>query len=149
MTPTQRQCAAVVLQDISGRILAVQHNYGQRFWGVPGGIVERGETPMQAAQREALEEVGLSVEVTRLIGVYLLQGGGWPDILAFVFSGEGNGEPRIVNPDEIAAVRWLPPDQFPSPVLPDVEAALEDFRAGRVGVVRNVQRKMQLSPLTI
>lgn len=126
----------------------MQHAYGQQFWGVPGGVVEIGETPMQAARRETLEEVGTDVEITGVVGLYLLQGGGWPDILAFVFSGNLLGEPRIVNPDEIARLAWFRPDAFPEPILPDVEAALEDLGANRMGVVRAVQRKIQMAPLT-
>ena len=127
----------------------MQHAYGQQFWGVPGGVVEVGETPVQAAERETLEEVGANVKITGLIGMYLLQGGGWPDILAFVFSGEVMSEPHIVNPNEIAHMAWINPGDYPEPILPDIKAALEDLKARRTGVVRNVQRKIRMAPLTL
>lgn len=83
---TPRQCAACVILNGAGQVLLVQQNYGARFWGVPGGVVDPGETAPQAAVREAAEEAGIAVELTGVIGLYELRGGGWPDVLAHVFS---------------------------------------------------------------
>lgn len=55
--------------DDSGRVL-LQRRGDSNMWGFPGGAVELGETPQQAAVREAKEETGLDVSAGRVIGVY-------------------------------------------------------------------------------
>ena len=39
-------------------------------WSIPGGMLELGETLRQGAEREALEETGLAVRATELLGVF-------------------------------------------------------------------------------
>ena len=39
-------------------------------WSIPGGLLELGETIRQGAEREALEETGLVVCATELLGVF-------------------------------------------------------------------------------
>lgn len=39
-------------------------------WSIPGGMLELGETLRQGAEREALEETGLAVHATELLGVF-------------------------------------------------------------------------------
>jgi 8-oxo-dGTP pyrophosphatase MutT (NUDIX family) len=53
----------------SSEILLVQHTY-QPHWFLPGGRVERYETPEAAARREAAEEVGATLGDLRLFGLY-------------------------------------------------------------------------------
>ena len=56
----------------NGRVLLVKRGHPplQGEWSIPGGALEVGETLREAAAREALEETGLGVEATELLGVY-------------------------------------------------------------------------------
>lgn len=58
----------VVVLDDAARMLLVRHAEGND-WTTPGGMVEPGETPADAAVRETWEETGLIVEPTRVLAV--------------------------------------------------------------------------------
>jgi len=61
-------CSAAIF-DEQGRILLTRRaDNGQ--WCLPGGRMESGESVAEACEREVLEETGLTVRVTRLVGVY-------------------------------------------------------------------------------
>ena len=59
--------AGVIIVNDEGQILLVQRGHHPQIgrWTVPGGRLEPGETPEQAAVREALEETGLHVRLER------------------------------------------------------------------------------------
>ncbi len=46
------------------------HRRDKDLWNLPGGKVEDGEAPWQAAEREVEEEVGVKAQVLALIGIY-------------------------------------------------------------------------------
>jgi 8-oxo-dGTP pyrophosphatase MutT (NUDIX family) len=59
----------VAIRDAESRVL-LAHHVETNLWGLPGGTIEPGETPADAAVREAWEETGLLVRLTRLVGVF-------------------------------------------------------------------------------
>ena len=65
----QLPSASVAIRDARGCVLLARHSEGDR-WVLPGGAIEPGETPADAAVREAWEETGCLVRLTRLIGVF-------------------------------------------------------------------------------
>jgi ADP-ribose pyrophosphatase YjhB (NUDIX family) len=70
MSPTIRIRAAGILVH-EGRILLVRHEKGGRsYWLLPGGGVDFGETVAEGLKREFMEEVGLEVEVGKLVMVH-------------------------------------------------------------------------------
>ncbi len=55
--------------DEAGRVLLVRHAGHVDGWGVLGGAVDVGESPAGAAVREAREEIGVDIELVRLLDV--------------------------------------------------------------------------------
>jgi 8-oxo-dGTP pyrophosphatase MutT (NUDIX family) len=61
--------AAVAIHDDQMRLLLCLHA-DRSMWVAPGGLIEPGEQPADAAVRETWEETGLLVEITGILGVY-------------------------------------------------------------------------------
>lgn len=62
--------SVVVISDEKGRILLQQRRHPEGAWGLPGGLMELGESTEEVARREVLEETGLTVGKLNLINVY-------------------------------------------------------------------------------
>jgi 8-oxo-dGTP pyrophosphatase MutT (NUDIX family) len=60
---------AAVIRDSSGRLLLQEKSSGEG-WSLPAGAIEPGESPEQAVEREVLEETGLVVAPTEVLGVF-------------------------------------------------------------------------------
>jgi len=109
---------AVLVRDDSGRLLLVRSSdFAQ--WQTVGGAIEVGESPAAAAKREAREEIGVDVVITRLIDCV-----GGPDFRATYPNGDEvayvsmvyearieNGVPRP-DMDEVTEIAWFADDEI-------------------------------------
>ncbi|HLI14837.1 MAG TPA: NUDIX domain-containing protein [Acidimicrobiales bacterium] len=68
-------CAGAVLVEGEALLLVRRRNPpGRGRWSLPGGRVEAGETPAQAAARELYEETGIDAAIGDLLGTAVLAG---------------------------------------------------------------------------
>ena len=100
--------AHVLATDAAGRVLAVRTTYLGPGWMLPGGRVEHGETPHEAAGRETREETGLEVTVDRLVLVDARPG---RDV-SFIFAGRVVGGTLDPQFGEIAEAGWIARDEI-------------------------------------
>ncbi|WP_313811833.1 NUDIX domain-containing protein [Glutamicibacter sp.] len=88
------------------------------YWATgAAGHVEAGESVHQAACREAFEELGVELQPGDLASLTVLHRA--PDRVDFFFRCTSwSGQPRLMEPDKAAALRWFPVDELPTPMVP-------------------------------
>jgi 8-oxo-dGTP pyrophosphatase MutT (NUDIX family) len=118
-------CGALVVNDAGEILLQRRRDTGQ--WALPMGKQELGETPSQCAVRETLEETGVRVEITGILGVYSDPG----HIVAYddgeirqeweltLLARPVDGEPTAN--DEASEVRWYRPEAL---AMLDIHASM-------------------------
>lgn len=106
--------AGVVMRDPErGVLLLWRHRFITDTWGweIPAGGIDPGETPVQAAEREAIEESGWRPVRLRRLGAYAPSNGVTDQIFhLFVADGATHvGDP--VDSFESERIGWVPVDQ--------------------------------------
>ncbi|MBK5223538.1 MAG: NUDIX hydrolase [Acidimicrobiia bacterium] len=122
-SPSYTVGAICRIERADGRVLLIEQRYRRR-WGLPGGLLARGERADDAVRREVREEVGLEIE---LIGEPLVVVDPAPRRVDVVFravpqSNAGLDDLEPCSP-EIASVRWFRPDDLPD-LQPETAGAL-------------------------
>jgi 8-oxo-dGTP diphosphatase len=122
--------AAVILLQDNQIALIERHRSGLHYFTFPGGHVDPGETPEQAAVREAREELGLEVSIQRLVAEIWWHDQPQYHYLAEITGGEfgtGTGE-EILHPlpkNGSYHPVWVPVQNLLDlPVLPHVLAEM-------------------------
>jgi len=109
--------ASAFVLDPAGRLLMIRRT-DSGLYALPGGRHELGETMTETAVRETLEETGVTIEVTDLIGIYsdpahvvAFSDGEVRQEFSICFRARPvSGQPRPS--DESSEVRWIPRDQL-------------------------------------
>lgn len=113
ISPSFTVGAMCIIEREDGSILLVRHSYRDR-WGVPGGLLQRGEDVETGARREVYEEVGLMIE---LLGEPAVVVDPEPQRVDVVFRCRPaiGSDVRSIEPrsPEILEARWFGPDRLP------------------------------------
>jgi ADP-ribose pyrophosphatase YjhB (NUDIX family) len=128
--------AGALFVDGDGQVLIVEPTYKPR-WEIPGGAVERGETPRAACERELQTGLGLDLPVGRLLVV------DWAPLVReervrYVFDGGTLTDDQLdriaLAPDELSSWAFISPEELFVMMAPRlmrrVTAALEARAAG-------------------
>lgn len=108
--------------------------HGEGTWTMPGGKLHFGEHLKEAALRELQEETSLTAQKEDLKIISVTN-----DIVYdahFVTIGflceKFEGEPKIIEPDEIVEWQWFSLDNLPKPIFPPSEKILKNYFAKEV-----------------
>ncbi|MCZ0730918.1 MerR family transcriptional regulator [Mycolicibacterium iranicum] len=120
--PKKRVAAGALFADGEGRTLLVAPTY-KPYWQLPGGVADADESPLAAATRAVRRELGLDVELGRLLVVdWVEPSANKIEGLLFVFDG-GTLSPEqsdtvVLPPAELGEWAWCGTEQLPQR-LPD------------------------------
>ena len=101
---------------------------GRGRWSFPSGYVDAGEPVEVAARREVLEETGLEVELSRLVGVYDSPN---RPVVYIVYAGRIVGGEASAR-EEVQEVGYFGLEALPELAFEHDGQVLADWRQGRV-----------------
>lgn len=121
VAPTFTVGAVILVQDVQDRLLLLRQPPGNG-WSLPGGMLDRGERPVECAARELAEETGLKVAVDEISpaspNAVANTRGRWVD---FVYQVTVNPDDHqvVVDGGEVLEAQWhkitaLPPLTVPA-----------------------------------
>lgn len=134
--------ASAVVVNADGNLL-LQRRTDNGMWALPGGKMELGESIGECAVRETLEETGITVEVTGIVGTYTS-----PSHVFAYDDGEVRQEFSICllarptggtlrTSDESHEVGWFAPEAIADlPMVPSIRKRIDDWQTAAGPVVR-------------
>lgn len=130
---------SILILNKTGEILLVR--YQDNTWGVPGGLMELGESVEECAKREVEEEIGLKIKNLKLFGVFsgkelytkLRNGHEYYNIIIGYFCTEFEGE---IKPDgaEVLEAKFYNLTALPERIDPFIKSKVSEY----VGEIQNI-----------
>jgi len=106
--------------------------HGEGTWTMPGGKIEFGEDPHETVVREVREETGMLVKSCRLISVSSEKVPDAHFITLGFFCDDFEGEPKVMEPDEIVEWKWFPLDNIPENLFEPSKNVLDNYLSKKI-----------------
>lgn len=115
-------CFTIVINKEGRILLAKRKDYP--LWDLPGGTLEEKEPLKYCAIREAEEETGYMISITRKIGEYYQP---QYDDMQHLFLGELKGGSPIKEGPETEKVDWFRPNKLPLLMIPNRKRQIKNY----------------------
>jgi len=110
--PKKHVHVACALIERDGLVLAAQRSAAMNLplkWEFPGGKLEAGETPETCLRRELLEEMGVTIAVSRPLSLHTHS---YDSFTVTLYPFICSLETEQITLHEHAAITWLPPEEL-------------------------------------
>ncbi len=126
--------SVVIIKNEQGHILMQQRKHPYGKWGLPGGLMELGESTSEVARREVREETGLELGKLELLGVYsgkdyickASNGDEFYVVTTAYTTSEYTGA-LCINDDESLSLDWVDPHRLPDNIAKTHVEILGDY----------------------
>jgi ADP-ribose pyrophosphatase YjhB (NUDIX family) len=135
----------VTVAIIDGSQVLLTRREDFEIWCLPGGAVDDGESLAAAAIREAREETGLEIELTRLVGIYS-RPKGWRSMHLVLFAARAIGGALRPDPHEVIETGYFGLDSLPTLLLPGHHQQIQDALDSVAGNVWSYQAPWPFAP---
>ena len=136
------------IENEAGEVLLVRNHHRSDTYEMPGGRVEPGESLMEAAAREVIEETGIHARIEDMVGVYQNVSSG---VLCIVYRGKyvaGTPTPQagetmdvqFVKLDESTVADWVTREHFATRIQDALRKGKTSYEAYEVRPYRLVER---------
>lgn len=113
-------------------------------YGVPSGHLDGGESAMVAAAREALEEIGVTIDPADLTFAHvchrLAEEEDYERVDFFFEVDAWQGKPKNAEPEKCDDLKWFDIKKLPENTIPVVRSVLMDITEGRPYSEHNFDR---------
>lgn len=122
----------LILYNSLGEILLVKHN--DNSWGLPGGLLEPGESIEESIRRELLEELDINIEEMIYYKIFSGQSfyqktssGRETQYIAITYSSNQYCETIKPDQNEIIEYKFCRPNELPEKTMEMIQIIIQDF----------------------
>ena len=124
----------VFIENSHGHILMQQRKFPYGKWGLPGGLMELGESTEETVRREIFEEIGLKLGILSLFGIYsgknylcVAENGDEFYVVTTVYTTTEYFGEISVNDDESLKFEWINIKNLPDEIAGTHKEIINDY----------------------